>query len=73
MGLLWDEALIAIDMASVLDPADPDVRDAAATARQIFERLRATPMLAILDDLMDGRSGDAKSTADRAGITQRAG
>jgi len=73
MGLLWDEALIAIDMASVLDPADPDVRDAASTARQTFERLRATPMLEILEDLMGGRSGDAKPAEDRAGITQRAG
>jgi class 3 adenylate cyclase/tetratricopeptide (TPR) repeat protein len=73
LGLQWDEALIAIDMASVLDPADPDVRDAASAARHIFERLRATPMLAILDELMAGRSAAGAPTSDRSGIREDGG
>jgi hypothetical protein len=70
LGLAWDEALIAIDMASVLDPADPDVREAASIARQTFERLRAAPMVAILDELLEGASTDKKPAPDRAGIPQ---
>jgi class 3 adenylate cyclase/tetratricopeptide (TPR) repeat protein len=73
LGLQWDEALIAIDMASVLEPADPDVREAASIARQTFERLRATPMLAILEELLGGASADARPATDRAGIRQTAG
>src|SRR5439155_7316008 len=33
LGLAWDEALCAIDMATVLDPADPEVRSAAEAAQ----------------------------------------
>ena len=49
LGLVWDEALCAIDMATVLDPTDPEVRAAGEAAREILVRLRAVPILARLD------------------------
>jgi class 3 adenylate cyclase/tetratricopeptide (TPR) repeat protein len=48
-GLPWDEAITAIDMATVLDPADPVVADAAAAARETLTELRARPFLERLD------------------------
>jgi tetratricopeptide (TPR) repeat protein len=53
LGLAWDEALCGIDMATLLDPADPEVRSAADSAREIFVRLGAKPFLARLDGAMD--------------------
>ena len=49
LGLAWDEALCGLDMATLLDPADPDVRAAADAARDILTRLGATPFTARLD------------------------
>jgi tetratricopeptide (TPR) repeat protein len=49
LGLAWDEALCAIDMATLLDPADPEVRAAAEAAREILVRLEAAPFIARLD------------------------
>jgi class 3 adenylate cyclase/tetratricopeptide (TPR) repeat protein len=47
--LPWDEALTGIDMATLLDPADAEVRAAAASAREILVRLGANPFVARLD------------------------
>jgi class 3 adenylate cyclase/tetratricopeptide (TPR) repeat protein len=49
LGLVWDEALCAIDMASVLDPSDPEVASAAGAGRTVLLRLGATPFLDRLD------------------------
>ena len=49
LGLVWDEALCAIDMATVLDPTDPEVRAAGEAAREILVRLRAVPFVERLD------------------------
>jgi hypothetical protein len=49
LGQVWEEALIAIDMATLLDPADPEVVEAARRARETLERLRAAPFVARLD------------------------
>ena len=49
LGLVWDEALCAIDMATLLDPADPEVRAAGEAAREILVRLRAAPFIERLD------------------------
>jgi class 3 adenylate cyclase/tetratricopeptide (TPR) repeat protein len=49
LGLAWDEALTGIDMAMLLDPADPWVRASAEAAREILVRLEATPFIARLD------------------------
>ena len=45
LGLAWDEALCAIDMTTVLDPSEPEVRVAAEAAGTILSRLGARPML----------------------------
>jgi class 3 adenylate cyclase/tetratricopeptide (TPR) repeat protein len=57
LGLAWDEALTGIDMAILLDPADPDVRAAAASASEILVRLAAAPFIARLDVAMGAASG----------------
>ena len=49
LGLVWDEALCGLDMALLLDPADPEVSAAAAAAREILVRLGAKPFIARLD------------------------
>ena len=45
----WDEALTGIDMASVLDPTEPEVAAAINSTREILERLGAKPYLERLD------------------------
>jgi tetratricopeptide (TPR) repeat protein len=52
LGLVWDEALCAIDMALLLGPGEPEVRAAAERARETLVRLRATPFLERLDAAM---------------------
>ncbi|MCI0347740.1 MAG: AAA family ATPase [Chloroflexi bacterium] len=54
LGLAWDEAVTAIDMATLLGPGEPDVVAAARTAEATFERLGATPFLARLRAAMGG-------------------
>ena len=53
LGLVWDEALCGIDMATIVDPADSEVRAAAESAREILTRLGAKPFLARLDTAME--------------------
>ncbi len=45
----WDEALTGLDMATLLNPAEPEVTAAIASSRAIFERLGAKPYLDKLD------------------------
>ncbi len=52
LGVPLDEALTAIEMATLLDPALPEVRAAADAARAILTRLRAQPFLDRLDVAM---------------------
>jgi class 3 adenylate cyclase/tetratricopeptide (TPR) repeat protein len=56
LGLQWDEALCSIDMVTVLDPSDAEVRAAAEAASAILTRLGATPYLARLSKALS-RSG----------------
>jgi hypothetical protein len=49
LGLAWDEAMSAVDMAIVLDPALPEVQAAAALARDTLGRLGAKPILERLE------------------------
>jgi hypothetical protein len=49
MGLVFDEVLTVIDMATLLDPSDPEVLAVAATARETLVRLEAKPLLARID------------------------
>ncbi len=47
-GFVWEEALVAMDMATLLDPTDDEVRAAAERARETLTRLGATPFIALL-------------------------
>jgi class 3 adenylate cyclase/tetratricopeptide (TPR) repeat protein len=66
LGLVWDEALCAIDMASLLGPGEPEVRAAAERARETLVRLRAQPLLERLDAAMAVGSARPDSTPVRA-------
>ncbi len=55
LGIAWDGVLTAIDMATVLDPSRPEVREAALAARDVLVRLRAQPHL----DRLDARLAEA--------------
>jgi len=57
LGSPWREALTATTMATLLEPADPEVRAAAEAAREILVRLRAAPFIARLDAAL-ARSSD---------------
>jgi hypothetical protein len=56
-GLPLDEALTSIEMATLLDPADPEVRAALAGGREILTRLAAAPFIAQLDAAVARSSG----------------
>jgi class 3 adenylate cyclase/tetratricopeptide (TPR) repeat protein len=49
LGLEWDVAFVAVVAASRLGTDDPEVAGWVGEARGTFERLTATPMLALLD------------------------
>ena len=58
LGLAWDEALTGMDMAILLDPADPEVAAAADTAREILVRLEAAPLIKKLDEALTTRPNE---------------
>jgi tetratricopeptide (TPR) repeat protein len=60
IGLPLDEAFTAIEMATLLDPADPVVRAAAERAREILVPLRARPFLDRLEVAMSRRDDLAR-------------
>src|SRR5437899_12619972 len=60
LGLVFDEALACIDMATLLDTDEPEVRAAAQSARAILERLGAKPLLARLEAAMQRTSSVPK-------------
>jgi hypothetical protein len=66
LGCACDEALCALDMASLLDPAEPEVRAAAERAREILSGLRAQPFLERLDARMGHAGASATASLDRA-------
>ena len=63
LKVAWEEALTGLDMATVLDPATPEVAAVAASTRATFERLGAKPYLARLDAAL---SRDPKTRARAA-------
>ena len=52
LGLIWDEALAGLEMASVLGVESEAVRTIAAQTRATLEGLRALPVLALLDGVL---------------------
>ena len=67
LGVALDEALTAIEMATLLDPALPEVRAAAAGARETLVRLGARPFLDRLNAAMSRGTtpGSPMGTSDR--------
>ncbi|MGH2407762.1 MAG: ATP-binding protein [Candidatus Limnocylindrales bacterium] len=59
LGLVYEEALTAIDMAMFLHPAEPEVAAAVVTAREILERLRVPSFL----ERLEAAAGTAKAGA----------
>jgi class 3 adenylate cyclase/tetratricopeptide (TPR) repeat protein len=45
LGLDWDEAMTGLEMATTLDPNQPEVAAAIQRSREILERLQARPFL----------------------------
>jgi class 3 adenylate cyclase/tetratricopeptide (TPR) repeat protein len=54
LGLVYDEALLALVAAATIGSDDADVAGWLGEARSIFERLRAAPLLAMVDDYAAG-------------------
>ena len=65
-GLPLDEAFTAIEMATLLDPAEREVRGAADAAREILIRLGATPFMARLDAAVSRQPESPASKGSRA-------
>ena len=66
LGLVFDEALTYIDMATLLDADEPEVRAAADSAHAILERLGAKPLLVRLEAAMQQASSVAKPEPARS-------
>jgi hypothetical protein len=64
LGLAWDEALTGIDMATLLEPSEPEVRAAAESSREILVRIGAKPYLLRLNAAI-GRSLSGEPSARR--------
>ena len=67
LGLRFDVAMTALDMATFIGPGHPAVRAAAAEGREILRELEATPLLERLDRLMTG-PGSAQPHNEAAGV-----
>jgi class 3 adenylate cyclase/tetratricopeptide (TPR) repeat protein len=64
-GVPWDEALSGLEMATLLDPADPEVLAAANSAREIFVRLGAKPFLDRLDAALERQRSESAPEPER--------
>ena len=71
MGLRFDVAMTALDMAALIGPGQSAVRAAAADAREILVELDAKPLVERLDRLMTGPVGTpaVEESTKRAGST----
>jgi class 3 adenylate cyclase/tetratricopeptide (TPR) repeat protein len=63
MGLVYYEALPGIDMATLLDPADPEVGAAIDRTREILFKMKAAPLIARLEAAADRSSARAAGSA----------
>jgi class 3 adenylate cyclase/tetratricopeptide (TPR) repeat protein/ribosomal protein L40E len=68
LGLAWDEALCGMDMALLLDPAEPEVRTAAQSTREILVRLGARPFIERLDAALAQRAAEPAAEAPTAPV-----
>ena len=68
LGLTWDVGFIGMVAAARLDAADPEVAGWIAESRVIFERLRARPVLEMLEHLVGGASPSHAGTRPAADV-----
>jgi len=70
LGLVYDHGLLALVAAATVGAADPEVAGWLGEARAIFERLRAAPLLAMVDahaaSVWSGRAESARPAAHAA-------
>ena len=59
LGLAWDEALLGLQAATTVGPADPEVAAWVESSRVILARLGAVPALAQLDAIAASAVPDA--------------
>ena len=59
LGIRFNEALVGLQMAWLLDPNEPEVRAAADRSREILVSLQAAPLLGWLDEAMTRESASA--------------
>ena len=52
LGIRFNEAMVGLHMASLLDASDPEVRAAAERSREILVSLRAARVIGWLDEAM---------------------
>jgi len=72
-GLAWEGALVGLDAAFLLDPADPGMREIAEWTRETLGRLGAAPFLALLEARLETAAGPAASSRRTAGADAVAG
>jgi hypothetical protein len=65
LTVTWDEALTGLDMVRALDPAVPEVQTVAVSTREIFERLRAAPYVAMLDEALARKPAATRAESAR--------
>ena len=70
MDLPWDQALLGLDMASVLDPTLPAVEEAIGQSRAILTRLGARPFLERLESVVGTAPSTGTSAADAVPVTE---
>ena len=71
--VMFELALVGLDMAVLLDPAAPAVEAAIEESRQILGRLGAGPLLARLEAAADGSLRPTARLESRAGPLRRNG
>ena len=70
LGLEWDVAILALPAATALGANEPEVAAWLLESRAILERLRAKPMMALLDGLTEtvpAKGRPAAASRDGAG------
>ena len=69
LGLAFDLAVTAIEMAAALDPAEPEVAAAVDEAREAFRRMGAVSPLALLERTVTREVPHARPVARGATTT----
>ena len=62
-GWTWDLASLALPAATVLGTDEPEIAEWLAEARTTFQRLRAKPMLALLDALSEAAPAKGRAAS----------